>query len=136
MAGITLVRCKIDRAIDEDGEISVHLNYAVEISFVPIVTAPRLIGHVLNGETLVRRKRNVRQRPGAAFLDRELKHRIEFFLRNHKRFPPILVALPQRTLAWNLCLQLAYDLDNMRIRVRAGLAVCWRNGVVKRARLV
>ena len=80
--------------------------------------------------------------PGAAFLDRELKNRIEFFLRNHKRLPPHLVALPQRTaspartLSRNLCLQLGNDLDKMRIRVRAGLAVCRRNSVVKRARLV
>ncbi len=101
MTGITFVRREIDRAIDEDGQISIHLNHAVEIAFVPIVTAPRLIGHVLDGETLVRRKRNVRQRPGAAFLDRELKHGIELFLRNHERLPPFLVALPQRTVAGN-----------------------------------
>ena len=79
MTGITFVRREIDRAIDVDRQISIHLNHAVEIAFVPIVTAPRLIGHVLDGETLVRRKRNVRQRPGAAFLDRELKHRHRVF---------------------------------------------------------
>ena len=94
MTGITFVRREIDRAIDEDGQIGIHLNHAMEIAFVPIVTAPRLIAHVLDAETLVRRKRNVRQCPGAAFLDRELKHGIEFFLRNHKRLAPILVALP------------------------------------------
>src|SRR5438874_8295060 len=95
MAGITFVCRKINRAIDEGGQISIHLNHAVEIAFVPIVTAPRLIGHVLDGETLGRWKRNVRQRSGAAFLYRKLKYRIEFFLRNHKRLPPLLVALPQ-----------------------------------------
>src|SRR6266480_389183 len=125
MTGITFVRREIDRPIDVRWQTGVHLNHAVEVAFVPIVSAPRLIGHVLNGETLVRRKRNVRQRPGAAFLDRRLKHGIEFFLRNHKRLSPILVALPQRTLAWNLCLQLANDLDKMRIRIS------WRYGVVK-----
>src|SRR5436190_24071438 len=130
MTGITFVRREIDRAIDVVRQIGVHLNHAMEIAFVPIVSAPRLIGHVLDGETLVRRKRNVRPRPGAAFLDSELKHGIEFFLRNHKRLPPFLVALPQRTLAWNLCLQLANDLDKMRIRKS------WRNGVVKSARLI
>src|SRR5882757_10342057 len=97
MTGITFVRREIDRPIDEDRQISIHLNHAMEITFVPIVAAPRLIGHVLDSETLVRRKRNVRQRPGAAFLDRELKHRIEFFLRNHKWLAPNFVALPQRT---------------------------------------
>src|SRR5438094_8545761 len=98
MAGITFVRREIDRAIDVDGQIGIHLNYAVKIAFVPIVTAPRFIGHVLDDETLVRRKRHVRQRPGAAFLDRSLIHVIKFFLRHYKRLPPMLVTLPQRTL--------------------------------------
>src|SRR6478609_6874426 len=105
MAGITFVRRKVDRAIDEDGQIRIHLDHAMEIAFVPIVTAPRLIGHVLDGETLVRRKRNVRQRPRATFLDCELKHRIEFFLRDHEWLSPFFVALPQWTRAWNFLLQ-------------------------------
>src|SRR5439155_21518476 len=121
------VRREIDRAINEDWQTSIHLNHAVEIAFVPFVTAPRFIGHVLDGETFVRRKRDVRQRPGAAFLDCELKHGIEFFLPNYKRLSPILVALPQRTASpvrqsdglvlWrartpsrNLCVQLGNDL--------------------------
>src|SRR5919204_2817008 len=100
MAGITFVRCQVDCAIDVDRQIGVDLNYAMEISFVPIVPAPWFIGHVLDRETLVRRQRNVRQSPGATFLDRELKHRIEFFLRDHKWFSPFLVALPQRPFSW------------------------------------
>ena len=43
MTGITFVRGEIDRAIDVDRQISVHLNHAVEIAFVPVVTAPRLV---------------------------------------------------------------------------------------------
>src|SRR4029077_17170383 len=114
MTGITFVRREIDRTIDEDGQISIHLNHAMEIAFVPIVTAPRLISHVLDGETLVRRKRNARQRPRSTSLDCELKHGIEFFLRNHKRLPPFLVAFPQRTLPRNLSLQLGDDLIKVR----------------------
>ena len=124
------VRCEIDRPINVDRQISIHLNYAMEVAFVPIVTAPRLIGHVLDGETLVRRKRNVRQRPGAAFLDRELKHGIELRLRNHKRLSPFLVALPQRPFPRNPCFQFGKDLIEVRIRKS------WRNGVVKCARFV
>src|SRR6476646_9928884 len=91
MTGITFVCRQIDRAIDEGWQIGIHLNYAMEIAFVPIVTAPRLIGHVLDSETLVRRKRHVGQRPSSAFLDRELKNRVEFFLRNHEWLSPFLV---------------------------------------------
>src|SRR5438094_6764883 len=136
MTRITFVRGEIDRAIDVARQIGIYLNHTVEIALEPIVTAPRFIGHVLDGETLVRRKRNVRQRPGAALLDRELKDGIEFFFRDHERLAPHFVALPQRiasparTLSRNLCLELGNDLDKMRIRKS------WRNGVVKCARLV
>src|SRR5436305_3709016 len=95
MAGVTFVRREIDGAIDVRWQIGIHLNHAVEIAFVPIVTPPWVIGHVLDGETLVRRKSNMRLRPGATFLDRRLKHGIEFFLGDHERLPPFLVALPQ-----------------------------------------
>src|SRR5260370_37573023 len=98
MTGITFVRREIDCAIDVGWQIGIHLNHAVEIAFVPIVTAPRLIGHILDRETLVRRKRHMRQRAGTTFLDRELKHGIELFLRNQKWLAPFLVALPEGTL--------------------------------------
>src|SRR6266705_589461 len=111
----TLIRREIDRAIDVDRQIGVHLNHTVKISLVPIVTAPRFIGHVLNDETLVRRKFNVRQSPGAAFLDRSLKHVIEFVFRNYNRLPPFLVTLPQGTVAWNFRLELANYLVEVRI---------------------
>ena len=100
MTRITFVRGEIDRAIDVDRQIGIHLNHTVEIAFVPIVTAPRFVGHVLNGETLVRRKRNMRQRAGTTFPDRSLKHRIELLFRNHKWLPPLLVAFPQRSADW------------------------------------
>src|SRR5947207_14822268 len=106
MTGITFVRREIDRAIDVDGQISIHLNHAVKIASVPIVTAPRFVGHVLDGETFVRRKRNVRQGPGATFLNRELKHGIEFLSWNQKRLPPFLVALPERTVPRNFLFEL------------------------------
>src|ERR1044071_2290706 len=101
MTWITLVRREIDCTIDVDRQIGVYLNDAMKIALVPIVTAPRLIGHVLDDETLFRWKCEMRQCPGAAFLNRRLKHRIEFFFRNDKRFSPGLVSLPKRTFAGN-----------------------------------
>ena len=46
MSGVTFVGGEVDRAIDEDRQIGVDLDEAVEIAFLPIVTAPRFIGHV------------------------------------------------------------------------------------------
>src|SRR3954451_7894666 len=94
----------------------------MEIAFVPVVPAPWLVGHVLDREALVRRKRNVRQRPGAAFLDCELKYGIEFFLRNQERLSPFLISLPQRVraglaiCAGNFPLELSENLIKVRIR--------------------
>src|ERR1043166_5141240 len=130
MARITLMRREIDSAIDVAGQIGVHLNDAVEIALVPIVTAPWFIGHVFHREILVRRKGEMRLRPGPTFLDRQLEDGVEFVLGNDEGLPPLLVALPERTATRDLCFELFNDLVKVRVRISG------RYGVVKRFRFV
>ena len=70
----------------------------------------------------------MRQGAGPAFLDRELKHRIEFLLRNDERFSPLFVALPERSRARNPRFEPIEDILKMRLRERRG------DRVVKAAR--
>ena len=48
MPGIPLVARKVDGAVNENRQVSVHLDDAEAIPFIPIIAAPRFIVHVLD----------------------------------------------------------------------------------------
>ena len=125
MAGIAFVRGQIDGAIDINRQIGVYLDDTAIISLVPIVTAPRFIGHVFDAEIFVRGQLDMRQRAFATRLDRELKHRVQLVLGNHERSAPILVTLQERSLTRKFRLELGEDFLEMRV------GKLGRNGVVK-----
>ena len=74
---IALVAGQIDGAVDVDRQVGVDLDQAAEVALVPVVAAPRFVGHVLDGELLAGRQRDVLARALAARLDGRLEHRVE-----------------------------------------------------------
>src|SRR5439155_5187720 len=128
MTGVALVRSQVDRPIDVDWQIGIHLDDAAIITLVPIVTAPWFIGDVFDAEIFARGQFDVRERAFATRLDGELKNRVQLFLGNHERLPPTLVTLQERSLTWKFRLKLDQDLLKVSFR-KSGC-----NGVIKNLR--
>ena len=119
---------QINRAIDIDRQIGIHLNDAVIIPLVPIIAAPRFIGDVFNAEIFIGRQFDVGERAFATRFDRELKHSVQLVLGNHERLPPLLVTLQERSVTGKFRLELGKDFLKMSFR-KTGC-----NGVIKSLR--
>ena len=52
MAGIALVACEVEDAIEMDRQVGIHLDQAPVTALVPVVAAPRLVLHVFDREGL------------------------------------------------------------------------------------
>src|SRR5688572_19079322 len=100
MSGVTLVTRQVDRTIDIDRQIDIHLNQAAVISLIPVVTAPRLSSDVLDLERFPLRQRRMFHGPLAASPNGCLKHGIEFVRRNDELPPVRLVALDGGPCSW------------------------------------
>src|SRR5262245_10921271 len=97
MPWISLVAREVDRAIDGDRQFDVDLNDAGVTALVPVVGAPRLALHVLDGELLLRRQREVLQRPSAAAVDGRTKDGIDLVGRNHELVSEGRIPFEQRS---------------------------------------
>ena len=86
---------EIDRAIDEDRQLGVDLDQAVEPALVPVVAAPGLPGDVFQLELLARGKRQMRDRARAALGDRGLEHDVKLVARNNHPLTKRLDAIRQ-----------------------------------------
>src|SRR5258708_34299415 len=129
MAWVTFMCSQINRAIDIDAQIGIHLDDSAIIPFVPVVAAPRFVSYVFDAEIFVGRQLDVRESALATCLDRKLKHSVQFVLGKHKRSPPILVPLQEWSLARKFWPQPGEDFLEMRFGKRR----C--NGVIKALRL-
>src|SRR5207302_4841620 len=96
MAGIPFVTREIDRAIDVDREVRVHLNEAAVSALIPVVAAPRLVPHVLDREALLWRQLHVPQRAPAPLGDRAIEHRRHAVGWDHEPLTERLVAIGER----------------------------------------
>src|SRR5206468_3630801 len=101
-----------------------------EAALVPVVAAPRFVGDVFDGERLVRRQREVLQRPRAASLDGGLEDRVELLLRNDEVFAEGVEPVDEGAFAG----QLAVELFGQRLEVR--LSVVRRDRVIDSLRLL
>ena len=81
VAGVALVRGQVDGAVDEDGQVRVDLDQALQIALVPVVATPGLARHVFQRERLFGRHLQLRGGAPARFRDGSLEYRVEFFLR-------------------------------------------------------
>src|SRR6476620_654755 len=79
MARVALVTGEIDGTIDVDRQARVDLDDAVVFALVPVVTAPRLVGDVLDDELLVRWQRDALASASLSLGDRSLEYGIEPF---------------------------------------------------------
>ena len=61
MSRVAFVAREVDRAVDVNRQIGIHLDQASIVALIPVVAAPRLVGDVFDGEAFVRRKRHVLQ---------------------------------------------------------------------------
>ena len=52
MAGIALVACEVEDAIEMDRQVGIHLDQTPVTALVPVVAAPRLVLHVFDREGL------------------------------------------------------------------------------------
>ena len=95
--GIALVVGKVDRPVDEDRQVGVHLDHAAVVA-VPVVAAPRLAGHVLDREALRRGQLHVGHRPAPALGDRELEDLAETVARDDELFSEGFNTIDERTL--------------------------------------
>src|SRR5437762_14068134 len=95
MSRIAFMAGKIDRALDVDRQVGVHLDDAAIISLVPVVAAPALLRHVLDGEALARWKLDVLQRAAPAPIDGGLEHAVQPIGRDDELFAELLVALDE-----------------------------------------
>ena len=125
MAGIALVAGEVDRAVDVDRQVGVDLDQAAEPALIPVVAAPRLVGHVLDGELFVGRQLHVRERSLAARLNGGLEHRVE------------LVRRESRTAAGTP--RSAIPAARLRESASRGVSrICWKcdSGIGRRDRVV
>jgi hypothetical protein len=120
---------EVDRAVDVDRQIGVDLDQAAEITLVPVIATPRLVGDVLDREPLVGRERDVLHRAVAAGLDGGLEDGIELVARDDEWPSPRVVACGERPLAREALVQRIEKLLKVRRRVRRG------DRVVERLRL-
>src|SRR4029450_7595836 len=65
MARIRLVACQIQGAIDGERQGGIDLNAARGMTLIARVRAPRQVGHILDGDALARRQRDMVARGGA-----------------------------------------------------------------------
>ena len=121
---------QVDRPVDEDGEVEVHLDQAVVVPLVPVVGVPGGALHVFEVEALTGRQRHVGQRARAARGDRGLEHGVDLRCRDRHAVAKALVALGQRCAAG----QQAVEPREQRVEVR--VAVARRGRVVQRLRLL
>ena len=130
MSRVAFVAREVDRAVDVNRQIGIHLDQASIVALIPVVAAPRLVGDVFDGEAFVRRKRHVLQGSLTARRDRGLKYRVELLARNHERPPPGVVARGQRALSREPLVQRIEDLLKVRRGVCRGDCVVERFGLL------
>src|SRR5688572_24503075 len=99
MAGIAFVAREIDCPVDVNRQVGVDLNEAAVAALVVVVTAPRLVRDVFDGEALAFRQPNVLQSTAAALTDRRVEHTTELIGRDHKTRSEPVVALDERAAA-------------------------------------
>jgi hypothetical protein len=90
---------QINRAVDVDRQVGVDLNQAAVVALIPVVAAPRFLRHVLDGECFVGRETHVRERPAAAFGNRQIEDARQPVRRDDELLPVDVEALDQRTTA-------------------------------------
>ena len=106
MARIAFVAREIDRAVDVNRQIGVDLDQAPKVALIPVVAAPRLAGHVLDGEPLVRRQIDMAHRALTAAPDRFLEDAIDARFGNDERLLVPVVTFDQRAVARQFGLEL------------------------------
>ena len=130
MAGVALVTRQIDRTVDIDRQVGVDLDQTAEVALIPVVAAPRLVSHVLDGEALTDGQLDVFQRPPPALGDGRLEHLVEPVRGNdevvaERRIPVGKRALPRERPC---------EPGQRLLEVRLGMA--GRDRVVERAGLI
>src|SRR5207244_1628491 len=120
----------IDGAVDEDRQIGIDLNQTAVAALIPVVSAPRLVVHVLDGEALAVRQRHVRERARAATLDRLPEYGFELLARDDELLPIGFVALRDRAAAR----QRRVEITQQRLKVLLGMVR--RDRVVERFRFL
>jgi hypothetical protein len=121
---------EVDRPVDEDRQVRVDLDQAVEVSLVPVVAAPRLAGHVLDHEALIRRQLDVLERPPPALVDGGLEDRVEPVAGDDEPLPERLDPGGEGAVARDGGLELVED------ALEVGGVVGGSDGVVERLRLL
>src|SRR6185312_9391840 len=93
---ISLVAGEVHRTVDEDRQVRVDLDEAVEAALVPVVAAPRLVGDVLDDEAFAGRQLDMLRRTPPAFGDRRVEHGVQLLARNDETLPELLHPLRER----------------------------------------
>src|SRR6478672_7985622 len=114
MSWVPLVAGQVDRAIDVNREVGVHLDQAAKASLIPVVAAPGFVRDVFDREPLISGEPDVLDRLFPARPYGALENAIEPVARHDEPSPERLVAIDERAGARKPFFQPIEDLLKVR----------------------